>query len=178
MILHVLPLLGSQHIAQTFILDAVPSAIHLPPQLQCIINFFTLQPLPAQHNWIEAYQQDSETKLFLHHFSINNPLDQSTIRSLPAAYRTTISQNQIGLLRSRFVYYEHISFAHKHICRIVVHLSLRSKILVLIHASPIAGHMDEHKTLYRIRLRFFRHRMRVYIKEWIQQCPNSILTYR
>ena len=90
-------------------------------------NCFTLHPLPAKHNWDEVYQNDSDTKLFLDHLSINAPLDQSTICTLPAAYRTVIARNQIGLLSDRLVYYERITFANKHICRIVVPLSLRRK---------------------------------------------------
>ena len=178
LILHVIPPRISHHIAQTFLSGVFPPAIPPPTRLQCISNCFTLQPFPAQHNWDEAYQNDSETKLFLDHLSINTPLDQSTIRTLPAAYRTTIARNQIGLLSGRLVYYEQITFAHKHICRIVVLLSLRRKMFVLIHASPVAGHMGEYKNLYRIRLRFFGPRMRTDIKKWIQQCPNCILTCR
>ena len=49
---------------------------------------------------------------------------------------------------------------------------------ILMHASPVAGHMGEYKTLYRIRLRLFWPRLCTYIKEWIQQYPNCILTYR
>ena len=45
-----------------------------------------------------------------------------------------------------------------------------------MYTSPIAGHMGEYKTLYRIRLRFFWPCMRGDIKVWIQQCPNCILT--
>ena len=112
--LHVLPLWVSQHIAKTFLSDAVPPAISPPTHLQCISNCFTLQLLPAQHNWDEAYQQDAETKIFLDHLSINAPLDQSSIRTLPAAYRTAIARNQIELLSGRLVYYEKNSFAHKH----------------------------------------------------------------
>ena len=47
-----------------------------------------------------------------------------------------------------------------------------------MHASPIAGHMGEYKTLYRIRLRFFWPCMRVDITEWIQKCPDFILKCR
>ena len=47
-----------------------------------------------------------------------------------------------------------------------------------MHASPVTGHMDEYKTLYRIRLRLFWAQMRADIQEWIQQCPNCILTCR
>ena len=155
LVLHVLPPRISHHIAQTFLSGVVPPNIPPPTHLQCISNYFTLQPLPTQHNWDEAYQNDSETKLFLDHLSINAPLDQSTIRTLPAAYRTAIARYQIGLLSGRLAYYEHITLAHKHICRIVVPLSLRRKFFVLMHASHVAGHMGEYKTLYHIRLRFF-----------------------
>ena len=129
LVLHVLPLRVSQHIANTFLSDAVPTTIHPPPHLQYISNCFTLQPLPARHNWDEAYQQDAKTKTFLDHLSINTPLDQSTIRSLPIAYRTDIAQNQIGLLSGRLVYYNQISFAHKYICPIIVPLFLRRNFL-------------------------------------------------
>ena len=47
-----------------------------------------------------------------------------------------------------------------------------------MHASLIAGHMSEYKTLYRIRLHFFWPRMRADIKENIQQCSNCTLTCR
>ena len=46
-----------------------------------------------------------------------------------------------------------------------------------MHATPVAGHMSECKTLYRIRLRLFWPRMRTDIKEWIHQCPHCVLTY-
>ena len=97
------------------------------------------------------------------HFS-----DLTTTILIPAAYRITIDRNQIGLLSGRLVYYEHISFAHKHICRIFVSLSLRRKVFVLSHVSPVARHMGEYETLYRIRLRFLWPLMRADIKEWIQ----------
>ena len=47
-----------------------------------------------------------------------------------------------------------------------------------MHATPVAGHMAEYKTLYRIRLRFFWPRMRTDIKERIHKCPHYTLTYR
>ena len=144
--MHILPPRISHNIAQTFLSDTVPPTIPLPTHLQRISNCFTLQPLPAQHNWEEAYQKYSETKLFLDHPSINAPLDKSTIRTLPAAYRTAIARNHVGLLSGRLVYYEQFYFAYKNICRIVVPLSLRRKIFVLMHVSPIAGHMGEYKT--------------------------------
>ena len=86
--------------------------------------------------------------------SINTPLDKKTTLHLPAAYRTAIARNLLGLLEGRLVYYEPIATATNHICRVVVPTSLRRIIFNLIHATPIAGHMGEYKTLYRVRLRF------------------------
>ena len=134
--------------------------------------------MPAKNTWETAYQQDSDTKNVFDHFTLNDPLDQSTILNLPVAYRTALYRNQLGLLEGRLVYYEQLSFTNKHICRIVVPLSLRHNIFNIMHATPDAGHMGEYKTLYRIRLRFFWPHMRADIKEWIQKCPHCVLTYR
>ena len=88
--------------------------------------------------------------------SINAPLDEHAILKLfPASYRTAIVRNLLGLLQGRLVYYEPIPSVTKNNSRIIVLTSLRHTIFNLIHAIPVAGHIDEYKTLYRIRLRFF-----------------------
>ena len=120
-----------------------------------------------KNNWDTAYQQDPETKLLLDHLSVNAPFGQKTIVNLSAAYRTAIARNQIAFLGGRLVYYEAISVTIKYICRIIVPSSLRHNFFNLMHTTPVAGHMGEYKTLYRIRLRFFWPRMRSDIKEWI-----------
>ena len=178
MVLHTLSFRVSNHIANKFLSNIIPPAIHPPPHIQYISNCFTLQPLPAKNTWEIAYQQDSDTKNVFDHFTLNDPLDQSTILNLPEAYRKVLSRNQLELLGDGLVYYGQLSFANKHICRIVVPLSLRHKIFNRIHDTPVAEHMDEYKTLYRIRLRFFWPRMRTDIKEWIHKCPHYTLTYR
>ena len=53
----------------------------------------------------------------MNHLSINAPLDKSVILKLPAACRTTISRNLLGLFEGRLVYYEPIPTVTKHICR-------------------------------------------------------------
>ena len=47
-----------------------------------------------------------------------------------------------------------------------------------MYTVPIAGHMGEYKTLYRVRLRFFWPRLRSNVYDWIKQCAHCILTYR
>ena len=98
LVLHTLPFRVSHHIANNFRSDIIPPAIPPPTHIQCISNFFTLQPLPVNDTSHIAYQQDSDTKLFIDHFSINAPLDQSTILTLLVAYHTALSRNQRWLL--------------------------------------------------------------------------------
>ena len=90
--------------------------------------------------------------MLLDRLSISNPLDKPTILHLPAAYRTAIARNLLGILEGRLVYYEQVATVTNHICRIVVPISLCCIIFNLIHATHIAGHMGEYKTLYRIKL--------------------------
>ena len=47
-----------------------------------------------------------------------------------------------------------------------------------MHATPVAAHMEEYKTLYRIRLRFLWPHLRLNVAEWIKQCAHCMLTYR
>lgn len=111
--------------------------------------------MPNNSNWDEAYQQDPETKFIIDHLSISSPLDQMTILRIRTGYRTTIARNRVGFLGGRLVYYDHISFANKYICRIALSSSLRHTIFNLMNATPVTGHMGEYKILYRISLRYF-----------------------
>ena len=165
LVLHTLPFRVSNHIANSFLSNIIPPFIPPPTHMQCISNCFILKPLLAKYTWNKAYQQDSDTNIFIDHLSVNAPLDQSTILTLPVACRTALFRNQLGILEGRLVYYEYISFANKHICRIVVSFSLRHKIFNLMHVTPVTGHMGEFKKLYRIRPRLFWPRMRTDIKE-------------
>ena len=123
-----------------------------------------MQQVPNKSNWDNAYQQDLKTILILDHLSVNTPFGQTIIVNLLAACRATIARNQIAFLGGRLVYYKAISFANKHIYCITVPSSLRHKHSNLMHATPVAGHMGEYKTLYHIRLWFFWPRMRSDIK--------------
>ena len=138
-----LPFHVSNNIANNFLFNIIPPAIPPPPHVQCVSNYFTLQPLSAKHTCYTAYQQDSDMKIAIDRFTLNVQLDQSTILNLPAAYRTYLLCNQLGLLEGCLVYYEQLSFANKHICRIVVPFSFRPKIFNLMHATLVAKHMGE-----------------------------------
>ena len=105
--------------------------------------------------------------MLINRLSINSPLDQPTVLQLSAAYRSVITRNLLGLLEGHLVYYDPIPTVSNHIFRMVVPLSLCRKIFTLRHATPVAGHMGEYKTLYRIKLRFFWPRLRSDVADWI-----------
>ena len=109
----------------------------------------------ASNQWARAYNDDPATKVLLERLSGNDPLDKPTLLHLPAAYRTAIARNLLEILEGSLVYYKPIATVTNYICRIVVPISLRRIIFDLMHATPVAGHMGEYKTLYRIKLTFF-----------------------
>ena len=102
----------------------------------------------------KAYHDDPHNRVLIDRLSINSPLDELTILQLPAAYRSAISRNLLGLLEGRLVFYNPVSTFTNHICRIAVLFSLRRTIFILVYAISIAGHIGEYKTIYRIKLRF------------------------
>jgi len=145
---------------------------------QCVSHCFTLQPMPAITRWKKTYHDDPDTRVLIDRVSINSPLDQPTILQLSAAYRSAIARNLLGLLEGRLVYYDPAPTVSNHICRIVVPLYLHRTIFTMMHATPVAGHMGEYKTLHRIKLRFFWLRLRSDVADWMKQCVHCMLTIR
>ena len=66
------------------------------------------------------------------------------------------------------MFYAPVSTTGNQISRTVVPVYLRHIIFSLLHVSPAAGCMEEYKTLYRIRLRFFWYKLRSDIHRWIK----------
>ena len=161
LVLHIIPLSIMHYLSHAFVSHIVspiiPSSIqtkYVRVNTQCISHCFTLQPLPTSNQWTRAYNNDPHTKVLIERLSISSPLDTPKILHLPAAYRTAIARNLLGILKSRLVYYEKIATVTNHIYRIVVPISLRRIIFNIMHTTPIAGHIGKYRTLYRIKLRF------------------------
>ena len=53
--------------------------------------------MPVITRWKQAYHDDPDTRVLIDRLSINSPLDQPTNLQLPAAYRSAISRNLLGL---------------------------------------------------------------------------------
>ena len=90
LVLHTLPFRVSNHNINNFLSNIIPPEIIPPPHVQCISNCFTLQPLPDKYTLYTAYQQDSNTNIFIDRLIFSAPLDQFTILSLPVAYRIAL----------------------------------------------------------------------------------------
>ena len=110
--------------------------------------------------------------------SINAPQDEPTIIKLLVAYRTTIDRKILGLLEGKLVYYEPVPTITRHICRIIVSISLRHTIFNLIHGTHVTGQMREYKLPYWILFHFFWSQLCSYVSDLIKKCPHCMLTYR
>ena len=159
LVLHIILLPIMYHISHDFLSHIAPPIIPSSILTKCvrvntqyISHCFTLQPLPATDQWTRDYNDDPYTKVLLDRLSIGTPLDKPTILHLPAAYRTAIVRNLLDIFEGRLLYYEKVATVTNHICRIVVSIYLCRIIFNLMHATPIAGHMEEYRTLYRIKL--------------------------
>ena len=93
--------------------------------------------------------------MLIDRLSINAPQDEPTIIKVLVAHRTAIDRTFLGLLEGKLVYYEPVPTITRHICHIIVPISLRHTIFNLIHRTHVAEQMREYKTLYWILFPFF-----------------------
>ena len=133
--------------------------------------------MPSPLLWKEAYASDKETSLLFYHFLYQQPFAKNYLSSFLAQYRHAVTNNSLGIVEGRLVFFEKFSATDNRICRIVVPISLRRIIFSLLHASPTTGYVEEYKTLYRVRLRLFWPRMCSEIYQLIKKCPHCRLTF-
>ena len=143
-VLHMHPLRVTKDISHIFLFH-IPSPAITSPTHQCISNCVTLQPLPVKDQRDYAYQSDPDTKVLIDRLSINISLNEPTILKFPAAYRTTIARNLLGLIEGIPIFYEPLHTITKHIFCIVVLKPFRHIIFNLMHATSVAGPLGEYK---------------------------------
>ena len=100
-----------------------------------------------------------------------------SLSSLPVQYHSTVTNNALGIVENRLVFYEPVAIAINKHYRIIVPISLIHTLFSLFHASPATSHVREYKNLYRIKLCFFWPNMRFKIHRWIKQCPHYRLIF-
>ena len=130
-----------QNITNTFIYHMVPliaPSCHntkcISINTRCVSHCFNLQFLPATDRWEGVYNDDTHTKVLIDRLFISVSLDEPTIINLPAAYRTNIVLNLLGLLEDRLAYYEPIITVNNYICLIVIPTFLCRVIFNMIYA--------------------------------------------
>jgi hypothetical protein len=99
-----------------------------------------------------------------------------SLNKVSSTYRPFLRNNCICQLHGKLVALQPVSNRSQVLALIVVPLSLRRHLFSAYHASPVAGHMKEFKTLHRLRLRFLWPKMRSDISSWVRMCPHCILT--
>ena len=106
--------------------------------------------MPSSSTWKDAYDADKDTSIIMKHLLYHQPFEKGTLSSLLSQFRSTLANNNLGIVEGRLVFYETVITTANKINRIVVLVSFRYTIFSLLHASPTTGHMGAYKTLYRI----------------------------
>jgi hypothetical protein len=132
------------------------------------------RPIPTPSNWLQAYNNDPDTKLLFKHLKLGIDFTKPDIQQLNPAYREYIRENRIAITDAKLTVFQPCQNNTDMLMLIIVPLSLRRDIFSAYHASPSTGHMGVYKTLHRIRLRFFWPQCRKDITSWVLQCPHCI----
>ena len=154
LMLHILPSCLAQELLSILPLPNLYQST-ITSQHKFISHCFHLQPMPSSSTCKDSYATDKDTATIIQHLIFHQPFENTILSSLPAQFRSAISNNNLGIVEGCLIFYETVIPTAKKICRIVAPVSPRLTIFSLLHASPTVGRMGEYKTLYRIKLRFF-----------------------
>ena len=167
---------------------AIASALvdcHLGPTLDPIgkssenVVTLTLKPsLPTASAWQSGYQSDPTLKDIYAALSSNpnHCFPESFIKTMPSTYQGPLRDKHISITHGRLTYSQPLSRNGRALLLIIPPESLRHHLFTTLHSSPSAGHLKYYKTLHRIRLRFFWHKLRSDVEQWIKSCPDCILS--
>ena len=124
----------------------------------------------------QAYMNDNDTYMILKntqkpknvewnaaHFKMNIP-----------GYKTPLKEGIIKILNGKLLLYKTILANQRYIALIIVKQSLRRIVFSHLHAGPSGGHMEEYKTLYRIRLQLFWPKLGDDTKQWVKGCLHYV----
>jgi hypothetical protein len=129
-------------------------------------------------DWATAYANDTHTNFIIHCLSAKTPWTHASLNKVSSTYRPFLREdNRMCMLHGKLVAMQPVSNRIQAFALIVVPISLRRHLFSAYHASPVAGHMKEFKTLHRLRLRFLWPKMRGNISSWVRRmCPHCVLT--
>jgi hypothetical protein len=127
-------------------------------------------------DWDTAYTTDPDTTFILHCLTTKTPWTTASFNKVSSTYRPFLRDNRMCIIDGKLVAMQPVSNRSQALALIVVPTSLRHHLFSAYHASPVAGHMKEFKTLHRLRLQFLWPKMRSDISSWVRMCPHCVLT--
>ena len=125
-----------------------------------------------------TYTADKEIEIRIQHLIYHQLFDKIILSSLPTQFLIVISNNALGIVENRLVFYEPVLININKVFRIIIPLTLRHTIFYLLRTSSVADHMGEYKTLYRFKLSLSWPKIRSEIHQWIKQYPHCQLTFQ
>jgi hypothetical protein len=142
--------------------------------LSCVLR----SALPPPVDWVNGYRIDPILGPIFEALSSDpsHIFPESFLRPLPSAYQAPLRDCLITLQHGRLTYMQPLSKNGRSLLLIIPPTSLRRRLFDVLHSSPSAGHLMSYKTLHRIRLRFYWHKLRLDVEEWIKKCPDCILS--
>ena len=146
---------------------------HAENVLSCTIS----PTIPPSSEWESGYQADPTLEP-THSALRSNPnhsFPESFLRTLPASYQAPLRDHHISLKHNRLTYLQPLSRNGRALLLIIPPTSLRRRLFETLHSSPSSGHLMSYKTLHRIRLRFYWHKLRSDVDSWLKTCPDCIL---
>ena len=143
-----------------------------------VLSCYTHSSLPPPSDWSSGCTTDPILEPIFSALTAdpNHTFDESFLKSLPSSYSSPLRDRLINLHHGRLTYSQPLSATGRCLLLIIPPDSLRRRIFELLHSNPASGHLMAFKTLHRIRLRFYWHKMRSDIESWIKSCPDCILS--
>jgi hypothetical protein len=120
----------------------------------------------APLDWAAAYAGDPDTRLIFCVLMDSSKWDQGLLNQVSSTYRPFLRDSHMSLMAGKLVALQPVSNRSQVLALIVIPVSLCRHVFSAYHASPVAGHMKEFKTLHRLRLRFLWPKMQSDISSW------------
>jgi hypothetical protein len=134
--------------------------------------------LPTLQEWTNAYLEDKDTSVIYVYLKKEGGKEwpNAIISKVNPVYRPYLRDNRISYQNGRLVAFQKLSASNRPLVLVIVPEGLQRIIFEAYHANPTSGHLGEYKTLHRIRLRFLFPDCRKKVKEWVNKCPDCIMS--
>jgi len=105
-------------------------------------------------DWNTAYQKDPDKRALMTILTQYKAYEipSTAISTAPGEFKSMLAKGLIAIVNDKLVYFKPILMNMKYVTLLIVPETLRKPIFSHYHAGPSAGHMDEYKTLYRMRV--------------------------